>query len=79
MVAKNFDICCAISGFFDKKNVEVNSTSVLADDINLCLDKALTDFGNSTVILGPKYCKQLKTLDIDLYYSGIVDPNFTTG
>lgn len=63
----------------DKKEVEVNDASILFDDINLCLDVALTDFENSTIILGPKYCKQLKTMDVDLYYSGIVDPNFTTG
>ncbi|KAK6101364.1 Protein phosphatase 2C family protein [Brugia pahangi] len=76
--ASRADNISVISVFFDKKNIEVNNTSVLADDINLCLDRALTDFENSTVMLGPKYCKQLKTLDVDLYYSGIVDPNFTT-
>ncbi|CAG9537509.1 unnamed protein product [Cercopithifilaria johnstoni] len=76
--ASRADNISIISVFFDKKNMEVNNASVLADDINLCLDKALTDFGNSTVVLGPKYCKQLRTLDVDLYYSGIVDPNFTT-
>uniref|UniRef100_A8QH35 Protein phosphatase 2C containing protein n=1 Tax=Brugia malayi TaxID=6279 RepID=A8QH35_BRUMA len=76
--ASRADNISVISVFFDKKNIDVNNTSVLADDINLCLDRALTDFGNSTVMLGPKYCKQLKTLDVDLYYSGIVDPNFTT-
>ncbi|EJD75944.1 hypothetical protein, variant [Loa loa] len=76
--ASRADNISVISVFFDRKVIEVNETSVLADDINLCLDRALTDFGNSTVILGPKYCKQLKTLDVDLYYSGIVDPNFTT-
>ncbi|VDK83715.1 unnamed protein product [Litomosoides sigmodontis] len=75
--ASRADNISVISVLFDKY-VEVDNTSVLADDINLCLDKALTDFGNSTVVLGPKYCKQLKTLDVDLYYSGVVDPNFTT-
>uniref|UniRef100_A0AAF5PQK6 PPM-type phosphatase domain-containing protein n=1 Tax=Wuchereria bancrofti TaxID=6293 RepID=A0AAF5PQK6_WUCBA len=76
--ASRADNISVISVFFDKKNIEVNNTSLLADDINLCLDRALTDFGNSTIVLGPKYCKQLRTLDVDLYYSGIVDPNFTT-
>ncbi|KAL4002347.1 Protein phosphatase 2C family protein [Acanthocheilonema viteae] len=76
--ASRADNISVISVFFDKENMEVNNSSVLADDINLCLDKALTDFENSTIVLGPKYCKQLKTLDVDLYYSGIVDPNFAT-
>uniref|UniRef100_A0A915PRW1 PPM-type phosphatase domain-containing protein n=1 Tax=Setaria digitata TaxID=48799 RepID=A0A915PRW1_9BILA len=76
--ASRADNISVIAVFFDKKHVEVNDALVLADDINLCLDKAFTDFGNSTVMLGPKYCKQLKTVDVDLYYSGIVDPNFTT-
>ncbi|VDK76258.1 unnamed protein product [Onchocerca ochengi] len=76
--ASRADNISIISVFFDKKDIEINDASVLADDIDLCLDKALTDFENSTIILGPNYCKQLKTLDVDLYYSGIVDPNFTT-
>ncbi|KAM3723982.1 Protein phosphatase 1D [Dirofilaria immitis] len=76
--ASRADNISVISVFFDKKDIEVDDAAlVLADDIDLCLDKALTDFGNSIVMLGPKYCKQLKTLDVDLYYSGIVDPNFT--
>ncbi|VDM96253.1 unnamed protein product [Thelazia callipaeda] len=72
------DNISVITVCFEKECIDVCDELVLTDDVNLCLDEALTNLETSTALIGPSYCKQIETLDVDLFYAGVVDPNFTT-